>query len=142
MKYVLLRTIIALSAIGLLLSLIVHVATWISVPIPSAAMRLHLVALLACIPTLFVGNRLAVHDERGDFWKAALRGCPPWMRLTFYLIFSYAVVNFIIFFVGTFFNPRPSTNTTFRGFSGYWMLFFAAALAICYSALHVSQDND
>lgn len=141
MKHVLFLTTIALSTLGLIVSLIVHLAAWTSLTIPSVTMGLHGVAMLVFAPAVFMGNRMARHADPKDYWKVVLRGCPPWMRAMFYAFFSYALVNFAIFFVSMVFNPRSGSNAEFRGFSGHWMFFFAAALAICYSARHIGNHD-
>jgi len=58
---------------------------------------------------------------------------------------AYAVVNFVIFFIFSINAPRkppgPMTPQEVRGFSGHWMLFYAASGAMYLAALYRSQEN-
>ena len=65
-----------------------------------------------------------------------LQGSPDWMRYMVYGFFGYALLNFALFMTkaptgGTGVNPPAAV---WRGFSGHWMAFYSAALAILYSA--------
>jgi hypothetical protein len=135
----LLKPFIALSAIGLLLSIIAHVIALSGgqVPYGNYAWGLHIGIFIVWLPAVLVANKYASDFKRKDLWKAALRGCPTWMRRTTYFFFGYAVLNFIIFAV--LMNNVGKTSTAnnaaqFRGFSGHWMAFYSAALSILYSA--------
>jgi hypothetical protein len=81
---------------------------------------------------------------RKGFWKVVLRGCPVWMKYMTYGFFIYAGVNFLIFFViapsgklpvG---GPPPSV---WHGFSGQWMAFYSAGLAVATSAYRIGWGN-
>lgn len=133
---------LVLSGIGLALSIGVHIAALLGVPIPGAELvwGLHLGIFTVWLPAVLVANRASRHAKRRDLWKVALSGCPAWMRIALYGLFAYAIANFI-WFVATGTNsghqhlgdaPPPSI---IRGFSGHWMAFYATAFAIMYSAL-------
>src|SRR5262249_25685871 len=74
---------------------------------------------------------------RKDFWKVVLKWAPEWMRYLVYGFLGYALVNFLLFA-----KTAPSGGgggfeapaSMWRGFSGHWMAFYFAALAILYSA--------
>lgn len=80
------------------------------------------------------------HVSRKDFWKVALAGCPGWMRRGFYVLFGYAILNFIVFFAITAGQPKLRSDNlppaVIKGFSGHWMVFYAAAFAVLYSRIH------
>ena len=144
---VLLAPFLVLSVIGLVLSLIAHTAALFGLPQPlgSAAWGLHIGIFVVWLPAVIMANRLVGDYKRKDFWKAALRGCPDWMRWLTFAFFGYAVVNFLLFIAVA--PPRGAgggANTppeVFRGFSGHWMAFYSAAAAILYSAIVVSRSD-
>jgi len=73
-----------------------------------------------------------------------LRGAPEWMRYMVYGFGGYAMVNFAIFF---FHSPHGGSGANppavvWRGFSGHWMAFYSAALAILYSAAASPDDSN
>lgn len=85
---------------------------------------------------MFVAVKRVGNTSRKDFWKVVLRGSPEWMRYMVYGFLGYALVNFLIFMPQA---PKGGTGgetpaVVWRGFSGHWMAFYSAALAILYSA--------
>jgi hypothetical protein len=131
------------AAIGLLLSVASHIASWFGSkgPLGDFAFVLHIGVFVVWIPAVLVQLRLTDGVNRKDQWKAMLRGCPRWMRLTVSGLFLYALVNFIIFVViAPVKAPRGTMPpSVVHGLSGYWMVFYAVAFAVMYSAVHV-QD--
>jgi hypothetical protein len=130
---------IALSAIGFILSVAAHLAAVAGSPIPfgKAVWALHIGIFVVWLPTVLVGIRLTRGAKQKDFWKIALSGCPKWMRTALYVIFAYAILNFIFFMATTASHPQPEGDTppeVVRGFSGHWMIFYGAAFATLYSA--------
>lgn len=133
-----------LAAIGLLLSLGVHIMTLALLPIPGGGTvwALHIGIFVVWIPTVLVARRMTRQASRRDFWRATLRGCPGWMRTGVHIFFGYAFVNFALFFIGTVGHPKPTgaaPPVVVRGFSGHWMFFYSAAFATLYSAIHASH---
>jgi hypothetical protein len=126
---------ILLSAVGLVASLCVHVASLFGLPVPLAAMGLHIGVFVVFLPAVFVMQRLTKDFKQKDLWKAALRGCPVWMKHMMYFFFGYTLFNFAIFLFQVSGKPPDDVPqvTTMRGFSGHWMAFYSAALAILYS---------
>ena len=53
-----------------------------------------------------------------DVWKAALQGCPQWLRRLVWITFAYAIGNFILFAT----TGSDDDADTLRGFSGHWMV--------------------
>ena len=136
-----------LSVIGLILSIIAHAAAVLGLPQPlaGAAWGLHIGIFVVWLPAVLVSNRLVADFRQADFWKAALRGCPRWMRWLTFGFFCYALVNFLLFLAVA--PPRGSGGgvdappEVFRGFSGHWMAFYSAAAAILYSAIVVGKRD-
>ncbi len=81
---------IALSALGLFLSLMVHIGGLLGMNIPTAWFGLHIGVFVVWIPTFFVSNSLSKGYTRKDYWKAVLRGAPKWMR---YMTYSFYLRN-------------------------------------------------
>jgi hypothetical protein len=130
-----------LAACGFALSVAAHIAALAGIAIPGGGQVwvLHIGIFVVWLPTVLVGNRIARYANRKDFWKVALAGCPAWMRRGLFVLFGYAIVNFILFIVSTTSQPKPTgaaPPSVTRGFSGHWMVFYAAAFATLYSATH------
>jgi hypothetical protein len=129
----------ALSAAGLVASLIAHVCALIGYPGPfgRATWLLHVGIFVVWFPAVLVAQRLTKDFKRKDFWKAAVRGCPRWLRVMTVIFFGYALVNFAVFFAMTVGHghPRVDEVTELRGFSGHWLAFYSAALAILCSGI-------
>jgi len=130
-----------LAAIGLLLSLGVHLMALAGLPIPGGSIvwGLHIGIFIVWVPTVLVSQRMTRQTSRRDFWREGLRGCPPWMRTVVYVFAGYAFLNFAVFLISTVGQPKPTgaaPPSVIRGFSGHWMLFYSAAFATLYSAIH------
>jgi hypothetical protein len=64
------------------------------------------------------------------------------MRWLTYRFFGYAAVNFILFiFMGPARTSSAATSPVVLGFSGHWMAFYSAAVAIFYSARHAEEHD-
>lgn len=130
-----------LAAVGFVLSVTAHLLALLGMDTPggSEVMFLHLGLFIVWFPAVMVSARNARFGMQRDFWKIALAGCPPWMRYGLYTLFAYALFNFILF-AGT--APRHTQTggtpplSVVRGFSGHWMVFYAAAFAILYSRIN------
>jgi hypothetical protein len=133
---------VLLSAIGLVVSLWVHIGAVMGrrVAPQSFFWMLHVGIFVVWFPTIFVAQRLVGSTSRRDFWKVVLKGSPDWMRYMVYGFFGYAIVNFLLFMMkapsGSSGNPPA---VVWRGFSGHWMAFYSAALAILYSAAKIAE---
>jgi hypothetical protein len=139
---------LVLAAVGLVLSLVAHGCALLGLPQPlgGATWGLHL-GIFAVWPSAILASRRMVQGTKpDDFWRIVLRGCPPWMRWLTYGFFGYAVVNFLIFLAMSLGRKQaagvPTPPEVFRGFSGHWMAFYSAALAILYSALAASLRGE
>ena len=132
---------LVIAACGFLLSVAAHIMALSGLSLPGGGLvwALHIGVFVVWIPTVLVGNRITRNSNRKDFWKIALTGCPSWMRRTLYLVFGYAIFNFVLFMINTSGHPKPTgaaPPSVIRGFSGHWMVFYGAAFAVLYSALH------
>jgi hypothetical protein len=138
-----------LAALGLVLSVIVHVLSLfgISSPFGETSWVLHTGIFVVWLPTILVANRMVRDFRQKDFWKVALRACPQWMKNLTYFFLGYAILNFALFFISDFTagdSAKHAGNTApnvLRGFSGHWMVFYCVAMATLYSAIHVEEHD-
>jgi len=129
-----------LAIIGLVLSTIAHSAALFELPQPLGqwTWSLHIGIFVVWIPAILTGggqrkNRMEEADNE------LFRTCPKWMERLVTWCFVYAIINFITFIPNA--PPKGQANgpnappIVFRGFSGHWMLFYSAAMAMLYSAM-------
>jgi hypothetical protein len=133
-----------LSAVGFVLSLIVHLAGLAGIAPPGGGLvwGLHAGAIVVSLPVVLVATRIAGGLNHKDAWKVMLSGCPNWMRQAFFVLFAYAILNFLWFAVTTSGQPKPkgvAPPSVIRGFSGHWMVFYAAAFATLYSVIQAPE---
>lgn len=133
-----------LAALGFILSVTAHVMALAGIPFPGGGLvwGLHIGIFVVWIPAVIVGNRATRYSNRKDYWKTTTAGCPLWMRRALYVLFYYAIINFILFIVSTAGEPKTTgaaPPSVIRGFSGHWMIFYGAAFATLYSAIHAPR---
>lgn len=92
------------------------------------------------LPTIFAMSRMAREFKQKDIWRAALRGCPKWMRMAMWIVFGYAWVGFFVlpFFYGGSSNSRPNSA---RLMSGAALMFYSVATCVLYSATQVEKHD-
>jgi hypothetical protein len=145
MPTALLYPFIALSALGLILSILAHVASWLDLNVPEAAFMLHIGIFVVWIPTVLIANSLTKNHDRKNFWKVVLRGAPKWAQSLMYGIFYYALVNFVLFFLQVFgvinAPDQDRSISEIRFASGHWMAFYCVALVTLYSATQIQKKG-
>jgi hypothetical protein len=144
MKKILLAPFIGLSGIGLILSIIVHFIALSGNPIPYGKLvwGLHIGIFIVWLPAIVVSQTLTSDFKRKDWWKAALRGCPAWMKWMTFVFFFYAIFNFVTFVISISLltnGAKPTEAAELRGASGHWMAFYSAAFAILFSAINAAS---
>ena len=79
---------LALAVAGFIAVAAIHVASLFGVTYPFDRFLQFLAPgiFVAFIPTIFVMNRLTRDFKQKDLWRAALCGCPPWMRWTVWVV--------------------------------------------------------
>jgi hypothetical protein len=137
---------LVLSAVGLGLSVISHICGLLGVvgPLGDWTWLLHIGIFVVWLPAVLAAQRLSKNVPQKDIWKAALRGCPAWMRYATYGLFGYAIVNFLVFFLTADKSQGsgPMPPGVVRGFSGHWMIFYGAAFSILYSYVQVGGRDE
>jgi hypothetical protein len=86
------------------------------------------------LPTVLLMNRLTRDFKQREIWKAALRGCPPWMRTTLWIVAGCA---FASFFVPAVFGREPRSSP--QPFALFPVAFYAVSFCVMYSLLHVDE---
>jgi hypothetical protein len=134
----LLPALVGISAVGLVVSLWVHLGAVTGRRVAPAALFwiLHASLFLVFFPAVWILQRSAAATKRMDFWKDVLRECPAWMRYMVYGFFVYALVNLWICGAPAASGgggANPSVEV-WRAFSGHWMVCYSAALAVPYWA--------
>ena len=149
MTQLLLLPLIVYAACGLVLSMAAHILSLFGVVFgTSVFVALHVGIFPLWIPVVFLSMKMSGGGmNRKDFWKVALSGCPSWMRYMTYGFFIYAFVNFAIFFVLMSLHPPPKQivgappPVVLHGFSGHWMAFYSAGLAILVTVYRRGLSN-
>jgi len=128
---------LALSALGLALSVAVHLAALLGLHVPSEALNLHLGLFVVWIPTILLSNFTRHGFRRHYGWKDSLRGCPLWLQWMVYGLFAYAFANMLLMFFN---GLAAETIAPLRVFSGHWMAFYGAAFGVLYSTVHLTPS--
>ena len=131
-----------LALVGFFASFAAHIAGFMGIekPFGFSPWPLHIVIFIVWLPAVLVAQRLSKDFPQKDMWKATLRGCPPWMRKILYILFGYAFLSFFAFIVLDANSGKEASIV--RGFSGHWLIFYFAAYAMLYSAIHVDKKDD
>jgi hypothetical protein len=143
---ILLLLMMTYAAFGLIVSLTVHILSFFGIVLGGDRLffALHVGIFPLWIPVVLIGQKITGGTSRKDFWKVMLSGCPPWMKYMTYGFFIYAIANFVIFIATaptgkqSFGGAPPSV---WHGFSGHWMAFYAAGLAISTSVYRRGIGN-
>jgi len=137
---------ITIAATGFVLSLVTHLMALAGKVPPGGGLvwGLHIGIFIVWIPTVWITNRKAPGFDRKFDWKTGTAGCPVWMRRVVQAVFVYAIINFILFMLGTAGQPKPvgpAPASVLRGFSGHWMAFYSAAFSALYSTYKAPISN-
>lgn len=124
-------SIMLLSAAGAVLCVVGYLlgATRVYV-LPAGVQAILLIAVFPLfVPALIVMKRLTRDFKQKDRWRAALRGCPPWMKTTLWIVIGVA---FVSFFISGWRDPANFTPLFPVG-------FYAASFCLMYSWLNVGK---
>lgn len=129
--------IMLVSAVGVLASFMLQAASYYAGPgfekrvIPVLFPGIFLVWL----PTVLFMNRLARDFKQKDVWRAALRGCPSWMRKALWMVCGY--VMFAAFALPLLRGSNPGASP--GSFIIFPAAFYSVSFCVMYSALHVEK---
>ena len=148
MTQILLLPLMLYATCGLALSLLVHVLSFFGIQFGGNALffGLHVGIFPLWIPVVWISQKMSGGARRMDMWKIMLSGCPPWMKYMTYGFFIYAFVNFAVFMLLVSAHPPVKGATeppaeVLHGFSGHWMAFYSAGLAILTTAYRRGLSN-
>jgi hypothetical protein len=149
MTQILLLPLMAYAACGLVLSLAVHLLSFAGLQLGGNVLffGLHIGIFPLWLPVVLISMKLTNGMKSGlrrDYWKVIFSGCPAWMRYMTDGFFIYALVNFAIFFIGAPTGKQVGgdpPSSVWRGFSGHWMLFYSAGLAVVTTAYRRGISN-
>ncbi len=135
--------IFALAAVGFMAMLVVHVASLFG----NTYLFSHIFEVLVpgvfvvFLPTIFVMNSMTRDFKQKDIWRAALRGCPQWMRWAVWGIFGYCWAGFFVlpFVYG---GGMESAANKARSLSATLLIFYLIPAAVSYSATHLEQFDE
>lgn len=127
-----------LAAAGFSAMLLIHVASVLG---PnyffSPYMKVILPALFVVwIATIFAMRRLGRDVKQRDLWRAALRGCPAWMRIGVFVVFGYAWLGFFLRPLLSGKSMQDNANGA-QSISALVLAFYGVATAVLYSATHI-----
>lgn len=126
-----------LSLLGLIVSICFHIGSLLGMEMPVEVWILHVGIFVVWFPAVIVSQRRVKNTGRKDFWKAALKGAPVWMRYMIYAFFAYAFISFMLFAGNIPSGKHPAKVNDpriVRAFSGHWLIFYSAAFGILYAA--------
>jgi hypothetical protein len=134
---------LALAAAGFVAALAVHVTSLLGATYTFEHFLKFLDpgVFVVFIPTIFVMNRLTRDVKQRDIWRAALRGCPRWMRGSVWTIAGYAWIGFFVFPLLHVGGMDPEINKA-RSASAVLLVFYLIPLSVLYSATQVPRFNE
>jgi hypothetical protein len=127
-----------LSAVGVLLCLsfyIIGITGTHSLPFKITSI-LFIGIFVVWVPAVILMNRLTQDFKQKDLWKAALRGCPPWMRSALWAVIGCV---FAIFFLPVLFKRSPGDSP--QTFVLFPITFYAISFCVMYSLVNVEKHD-
>lgn len=88
------------------------------------------------LSTVTTANRLTKDFRPKDFCKAALRGCPPWMRIGLWVVIGGA---FAVLFLPTL--TGMGSGDSRHAFILFPIFFYVTSFCVTYSLINVESDN-
>jgi hypothetical protein len=128
--------VMVLSAVGIVLCLSFYLLGVTGIcPVPLRNTPVLFVGVFVVwLPTVILVNRLTRDFKQKDLWKAALRGCPPWMRIALWVVVGCAFVSFFIPVVSRR-NPGDPPQTLML----FPITFYAVSFCVMYSLIKVEK---
>jgi hypothetical protein len=87
-------------------------------------------------PTVLLMNSMTRDFKQRDVWKAALRGCPGWMRAGLWVVIGFA---FAMFFLPFLWGSDPGKSPA--SFVIFPASFYAISFCVMYSLLQVEKTD-
>ena len=131
---------LALAVIGCIALLGIHVASLFGITSGfGASIRiLGPGVFVVFVPAVLVMTRLTRDFKQKDLWRAALRGCPTWLRRTVWVVFGYSWAGFFLLPI-LYRSGMDSPASQARTMSAVLLTFYLVAAAVLYSATQVDK---
>jgi hypothetical protein len=135
MTKILAYVVLVLSAVGIFLCVICFLLGVTGVyQLPENEPFLFFGVFVVWIPTILLMNRLTRDFKQRDLWKAALRGCPAWMRTTLWVVTGLIMASFVLSAV-----LRAGPGGFPLLFTIFPVTFYGVSFCAMYSYLHVEK---
>jgi hypothetical protein len=149
---ILLTPLMYLAGLGLILSLLVHVSSLLGIfsPFGAPARGLFVMLTIGAVPLSFPAVLAAIplckDFKSKDFWKAALRGCPAWLKYLPGFCFGYAAFIFILFRIMVDGGAKSGggqglSTRDIQVISASIMAVYSFSMATLYSAIQVRNHD-
>jgi len=134
---------LALAIAGSVATLVVHVSALLgnTIPFDRSLKFLGFGVFVVFVPMIFVMNSLTREFKQKDLWRAALRGCPQWMRCALWIIFGYVWVGAFALHL-LYGGGMDSPANTARSMSAGLLIFYLIPVAVLYSATQVKRFDE
>jgi hypothetical protein len=150
MRYVrvLLYPFVVLAAVGLVLTLIVHLSIWAGLPLGKHGFSLFGGVFVVWLPVVLVFQLLTRDCKQKESWKVCMRECPVWMKRMFSGFFIYAFISFGFLLFGMYTDIKSGGSGgglpkfVSLGSSGFCLMFYSTAMAVLYSARKILKKEN
>jgi hypothetical protein len=130
--------VMVLSGVGVLLCLSFYILGLTGTsPLPAGDMQVLFVGVFVVwFPTVILTDRLTKDFKQKDLWKAALRGCPAWMRTALWVVIGFV---FAVFFLSVLSKKSPVDSPQI--FVLFPITFYAISFCVMYSLINVEKKD-
>lgn len=127
--------IMMLAAVGIVASFLLYIGSYAAGPeLGKVAIRFLFPGIFVVwLPTVLLMNRLTRDFKQRDLWKAALRGCPAWMRTGLWVVIGFVILIAFVLPLLRGNNPGPDSFLIFPA------IFYSVSFCVMYSLLHVDK---
>jgi len=132
----------AVASVGFFGVLVIHIAALLgsATPFQNFERFMFPVLLIVWLPTIFCMNRMTRDFKQKDLWKAALRGCPKWMRITLWTVCGY---SWLMALSPLLVHGRDDSQLAgARSLSGVMLGFYAIAVGVLYSSTQTALIDE
>lgn len=126
-----------LALFGVLLSLGAYLFEFAGLysPPPNRPPLLFFGVFVVWFPTIFLMTKLTEDFKQKDIWKAALRGCPTWMRRLLWALVGFVVLLAFLPLVLRAHRAYPDITVLFPA------CFYAVSFCITYSLINAEEHD-
>lgn len=136
-----LGVLIFISAIGIILSFIVHICLLFNIyePPKELLMPLGMCAFIIYYPSIIFSEKIRRRFGKKGFKKAISAVCPGWMLAMCGFVIIYAIIIFAFFLLrgdssaSAVDNEQMNPSQPYKVISGFWVLLYFLAFSLFYS---------